>query len=190
MVTHNPTDISIAAGGAAFREHGADILVSLHMSPRACSAVNAAMVQVAVGGGSGLDAGKSIAMTANTGVQYLLLKPTYYHAPLSGLSLLEVEWTHPVPAAVQPGSVPPVITIPTTAGEDDDMSSNHQMGQIGYALMWFCRTGTGAEMDAASMYTDTTDKIKRCVTHPACKVQYFGNTPRTISLSATGVPLW
>jgi len=94
---------------------------------------------IALGGGSGLDAGKSIAMTAQT-----------------GLSLREVEWTLP-PAAVAPGAIPPVITIPTTSG-------------------------TGAEMDAASMYTDTVDYIKRCVTHPECKVEVLGDPLLTLSL--------
>jgi alcohol dehydrogenase class IV len=89
-VKANPTDVNVRAGAAAFRAHGADSLV-------------------AVGGGSGLDAGKLIAMVANT-----------------GLDLLEVEWTVATPAAVAPGAIPPVITVPTTAG-------------------------TGAEMDSASM---------------------------------------
>jgi len=120
-VKANPTDVNVRAGAAAFRAHGADSLV-------------------AVGGGSGLDAGKLIAMVANT-----------------GLDLLEVEWTVATPAAVAPGAIPPVITVPTTAG-------------------------TGAEMDSASMYTDTAAGIKRCACHPACAVTVLADPELTLSL--------
>ena len=76
-VDANPTDLNIVAGAAAYREHAADGLV-------------------AVGGGSGLDAGKSIAMVAG-----------------SGRSLDELEWTRP---PVEEMSCPPLVLIPTTAG--------------------------------------------------------------------------
>ena len=74
-----PTDASIRKGAAAFAAHRADAVVAL-------------------GGGSGLDAGKAIAMVAR-----------------SGVALEEFEWTRP-PPEVAPGDLPPVITVPTTAG--------------------------------------------------------------------------
>ncbi len=104
-VPPNPTDASIARGAAAFAAHAADSVVAL-------------------GGGSGLDAGKAIAMVAR-----------------SGLSLAELDWERSPPAAVAAGAFPPVVCVPTTAG-------------------------TGAEMDSASMYTDTAARVKRCVSHP------------------------
>jgi alcohol dehydrogenase class IV len=117
-VSANPTDVNIARGADAFRAHGADALI-------------------AIGGGSGLDAGKSIAMTAR-----------------SGVPLEEFEWTRP-PPEVAPGDLPPVITVPTTAG-------------------------TGAEMDSASMYTDTTRRVKRCVAHPALRLQVVADPLLTV----------
>lgn len=121
-VDANPTDVNIYAGADAFRSHDADSLV-------------------AIGGGSGLDAGKAIAMVAR-----------------SGFLLDDFEWTKE-PVVVPAGSIPPVITLPTTAG-------------------------TGAEMDSASMYTDTTSKIKLCVAHTDCRVSAVVDPMLTLSLPA------
>ena len=118
----NPTDAQVAAGAEALRLHGADAVV-------------------AVGGGSAMDAGKAISLTAYT-----------------GLSLDDVEWTAPEPATLPPGThMPPVVTVPTTAG-------------------------TGAEMDSASMVTDTARRIKLCVQHPACAVTALCDPLLTVSL--------
>ena len=70
-VDANPTDVNIYAGAEAFRSHRADSVV-------------------AIGGGSGLDAGKAIAMVAR-----------------SGFSLAEFEWTKEpvtVPVSLLPSS--------------------------------------------------------------------------------------
>eukprot|EP00929_Paragymnodinium_shiwhaense_P056787 TRINITY_DN28435_c0_g1_i1.p1 TRINITY_DN28435_c0_g1~~TRINITY_DN28435_c0_g1_i1.p1 ORF type:complete len:433 (-),score=24.12 TRINITY_DN28435_c0_g1_i1:221-1519(-) len=103
-VEPNPRDIDITLGAQRFRDHNADVVI-------------------AIGGGSGLDAGKCIAMVAN-----------------SQRSLEEFEWTRE-PCLLPSGAIPPVWALPTTAG-------------------------TGAEMDPASMYTDTTRGVKICATHP------------------------
>ena len=76
-------------------------------------------------GGSGLDAGKSIAMVSKT-----------------GLPLEEFDWMRD---SHQPLTMPHVVCVPTTAG-------------------------TGAEMDSASMFTDTERGVKRCVAHPSCEI--------------------
>lgn len=126
----NPTDVNVAAGARAFREHEADGVV-------------------AMGGGSALDGGKCIAMVARTGV------------PLPNF-----EWTNDPVSGVEPmvvgdasRGIPPVVAIPTTAG-------------------------TGAEMNAASMYTDTAAQVKRCVTHPACRITVIADPLLTVSLPA------
>ena len=51
----------------------------------------------------------------------------------------------------------PMIAVPTTAG-------------------------TGAEMDSASMVTDTARRIKLCVQHPACTVTALADPQLTLSL--------
>jgi len=85
-VNANPTDVNVAAGARAFREHSADAVV-------------------AVGGGSGLDAGKSIAMVAR-----------------SGVDLHAFDWTRE-PPVLGPGAIPPVVAVPTTAGTGAEMDS-------------------------------------------------------------------
>jgi len=121
-VDANPTDLNIVSGAEIFRSHGADLII-------------------AVGGGSGLDGGKAIAMVAR-----------------SNLDVPAFEWTSP-PPEVAPGVIPPIIAVPTTAG-------------------------TGAEMDSASMYTDTTEKIKRCVMHPDCRISVIADPLLTLTLPA------
>ena len=40
--------------------------------------------------------------------------------------------------------------------------------------------GTGAEMDSASMYTDTAAKVKRCVVHPTCEISVVADPLLTV----------
>lgn len=119
-VSPNPTDVDISRGAEAFRAHNADAVV-------------------AMGGGSGLDGGKAIAMVAKTGI------------PLN-----DFEWTKP-PVDVAAGDIPPVVAIPTTSG-------------------------TGAEMDSASMYTDTAAQVKWCVAHPQVSITVVADPELTLSL--------
>jgi alcohol dehydrogenase class IV len=107
-VNPNPTDENVNDGAAAFRDHSADSVV-------------------AIGGGSGLDAGKAIAMVAR-----------------SNVALGDFEWTSPDPV-LPAGTIPPILVIPTTSG-------------------------TGAEMDSASMITDTANRVKLCVKHDECEL--------------------
>ena len=122
-VEPNPTDVCVCNGAALFRVHACDSIV-------------------AIGGGSGLDAGKSTAMVAG-----------------SGLALDDFEWTK-TPPALAPGALPPVWLVPTTAG-------------------------TGAEMDSASMVTDTSKAIKICVAHPTLRTHVVADPQLTLTLPAT-----
>ena len=74
----NPTDLNVADGAALFRAHDADMVI-------------------AVGGGSGLDAGKSIAMVSRS------MRPVG-----------EFEWTLP-PPDLKPGTIPPIVTVPASS---------------------------------------------------------------------------
>jgi len=78
---------------------------------------------VALGGGSGLDCGKAVAALAGLGG-----------------SLSDLMWPNHEKTATRKG-VPPIITIPTTAG-------------------------TGAEVEIASVITDTTQRRKVGIWHP------------------------
>ena len=120
-VEPNPTDVCVRDGAKLFHEHGADSVV-------------------AIGGGSGLDGGKSIAMVAG-----------------SGVPLAEFEWTRPPVVLKGDDALPPVWLVPTTAG-------------------------TGAEMDSASMVTDTSQKIKICVAHPSLRTHVVADPKLTLSL--------
>ncbi len=108
-VEPNPTDKAIAAGAAAFRAAGCDGIVAL-------------------GGGSGLDGGKAIALLARQQRHPLF---SFIYGP-------------PLPDDVTAAELPPLITIPTTAG-------------------------TGAETESTAMVTDTGAVTKRCVWHPAAR---------------------
>lgn len=83
---------------------------------------------VALGGGSGLDGGKGI----------VLLARQQRHA------LFDFVYGAPLPAGIGAADLPPLITIPTTAG-------------------------TGAETESTAMVTDTTAITKRCVWHPLAR---------------------
>ncbi len=108
-VEPNPTDRAIATGASAFRAHRADGIVAL-------------------GGGSGLDGGKAIALLARQDRHPLF--SFVYGARL--------------PADMTAAELPPLITIPTTAG-------------------------TGAETESTAMVTDTAAVTKRCVWHPLAR---------------------
>ena len=54
----------------------------------------------------------------------------------------------PYDVAANNSKIPPVITIPTTSG-------------------------TGAEMAAESMFTNTKDHVKSCVAHPDANVMLY-----------------
>ena len=122
-VEPNPTDVCVRNASALFHAEKCDAIV-------------------AIGGGSGLDGGKSTAMVAG-----------------SGLPVSDFEWTLP-PVKLAPGALPSVWLVPTTAG-------------------------TGAEMDSASMVTDTTKKIKICVAHPDLVTHVVMDPKLTLTLPAT-----
>ena len=123
QVEPNPTDVCVRNAAALFHAERCDAIV-------------------AIGGGSGLDGGKSAAMVAG-----------------SGLPVANFEWTLP-PVKLAAGALPPVWLVPTTAG-------------------------TGAEMDSASMVTDTTKKIKICVAHPDLRTHVVMDPKLTLTLPAT-----
>ena len=125
-VEPNPTDHAIAAGAAAFRAARADGIIAL-------------------GGGSGLDGGKAIALLARQ-ARHPLFAFEYGAAAPPGLAAAEL---------------PPLITIPTTAG-------------------------TGAETESTAMVTDTAGVTKRCVWHPLARPAAAILDPQlTASLPAT-----
>jgi len=134
-VDANPTDLNIEAGAQMFREHEADAVV-------------------AIGGGSGLDAGKAISMVCRSGVKLELF-----------------DWTLD-PPSVADGVIPPGGFYPETRGE----KKIERKIEREYMYLQGCLTphhpdaftvitipttaGTGAEMDSASMYTDTGCKVR------------------------------
>lgn len=105
-VNGNPTELNVADGAERVRAGGHDGVV-------------------AWGGGSALDAGKSIALMARA------------EHPLWAF-----EWRPDAAPLNAPVAAPAIITVPTTAG-------------------------TGAEMDGGAVITDTADRRKRIVAHPA-----------------------
>ncbi len=84
----NPTDTSVIAGAAAFREWRADGVIAL-------------------GGGSGLDGGKAVALIAQQ----------------QRCDLWAFDFDQPVPSGFGSADFPPVITIPTTAGTGAETES-------------------------------------------------------------------
>jgi len=86
-VSPNPLDVDIANGARAYRQVGADCII-------------------AIGGGSGMDSGKSIAMVAE-----------------SGLSLQSCDYFSESPPVANGGRLVPCITVPTTAGTGAEMDS-------------------------------------------------------------------
>lgn len=84
----NPTDTSVIAGAEAYRAWEADGIIAL-------------------GGGSGLDGGKAVALIARQ----------------QRCDLWEFDFDKPVPSGFSAADFPPVITIPTTAGTGAETES-------------------------------------------------------------------
>ncbi|UVJ46408.1 iron-containing alcohol dehydrogenase [Pseudomonas sp. LS1212] len=84
----NPTDASVMAGASAYQAWDADGIIAL-------------------GGGSGLDGGKAVALIARQ----------------QRCGLWAFDFDHPVPAGFSAADFPPVITIPTTAGTGAETES-------------------------------------------------------------------
>lgn len=86
-ISPNPKDTDVAEGARAFREGGFDGVIG-------------------IGGGSGLDGAKAIALTAE-----------------SGMALWDFEFEKPSPRLDRPARFPPLITVPTTAGTGAETES-------------------------------------------------------------------
>lgn len=82
----NPRDTEVAAGRAAFADGGHDGIVG-------------------IGGGSGMDGAKAVALTA-----------------LGGVDLWDFEFERPAPA-LDRAAFPPLVTVPTTAGTGAETES-------------------------------------------------------------------
>lgn len=116
-ISPNPTDADVAKGRAAFRSGSHDGVI-------------------AIGGGSGMDAGKAISLVAANELD--IWRFDYDLGPSSVL-----DGGGDVVAGGGQGAsagFPPLITIPTTAG-------------------------TGAETESTAMVTDLAQGIKRCIWH-------------------------
>lgn len=99
-ISPNPRDDEIAAGCAQYRANAHDAVI-------------------AIGGGSGMDGGKAIALTANNDIN---------------LWDFEFEQTPPVIASDQP--FPPLICIPTTAGTGAETESTAMITDTVRLMKW------------------------------------------------------
>ena len=100
-ISPNPRDIEIAAGKAAFLDGGHDAVI-------------------AIGGGSAMDGGKAVCLTAR-----------------NQIDLWDFEWEEP-PAVIAPDQAfPPLITIPTTAGTGAETESTAMVTHTGKGMK-FC----------------------------------------------------
>ena len=100
-ISPNPRDTDIAGGKAAFVEGGHDAVI-------------------AIGGGSAMDGGKAICLTAR-----------------NEIDLWDFEWEAP-PAAIDPDKAfPPLVTIPTTAGTGAETESTAMITHTGKGMK-FC----------------------------------------------------
>jgi alcohol dehydrogenase class IV len=115
----NPLESDVMEAVELYRSHGADSVVC-------------------VGGGSGLDAGKCVAMIAESGFE------TLHHPALDCL--------HDGPEV---GARPPQKESPGSGGR------NRLVPCVALATT----SGTGAEMDSAAMFTDESKGEKRCAGH-------------------------
>ena len=86
-ISPNPIDTEIGAGRAAFRDGNHDAII-------------------AIGGGSAMDGGKAICLTAN-----------------NNLDLWDFEFEKPAPKIASENAFPKLITIPTTAGTGAETES-------------------------------------------------------------------
>lgn len=99
-ISPNPRDDEIAAGRAQFRKNAHDGVI-------------------AIGGGSGMDGGKAIALTARNDIN---------------LWAFEYEQTPPQISADQ--AFPPLICIPTTAGTGAETESTAMITDTGRGMKW------------------------------------------------------
>ena len=100
-ISPNPRDTEIAAGKAAFQGGGHDAVI-------------------AIGGGSAMDGGKAVCLTAR-----------------NQIDLWDFEWEEP-PAVIGPDQAfPPLITIPTTAGTGAETESTAMVTHTGKGMK-FC----------------------------------------------------
>ncbi|KTC24935.1 MULTISPECIES: iron-containing alcohol dehydrogenase [Pseudomonas] len=95
----NPTDQSVLAGAAAYRAWGADGIIAL-------------------GGGSGLDGGKAVALVARQ----------------QRSELWAFDFDKPVPAGFSAADFAPVIAIPTTAGTGAETESTAMLTDTGRGI--------------------------------------------------------
>ena len=100
-ISPNPIDIEIGAGRAAFRDGGHDAII-------------------AIGGGSAMDGGKAICLTAN-----------------NNLDLWDFEFEQPAPKIASENAFPKLITIPTTAGTGAETESTGMVTHLEKAMK-FC----------------------------------------------------
>lgn len=99
-ISPNPRDSEIANGRATFRAGGHDGII-------------------AIGGGSGLDGGKAIALTAT-----------------NEIDLWAFEFEQPAPDMTKHPAFPPLITIPTTAGTGAETESTAMITDTVRAMKW------------------------------------------------------
>lgn len=126
-VSPNPRGTEIGAGAAQFRKGGHDAVI-------------------AIGGGSGMDAGKAVALTAR-----------------SGVGLWDFEWEKP-PAPVDPAAAfPPLICVPTTAGTGAETDSTAMVTDTG-AGMKLCIAHPGLKPALALLDPELTLGLPRDLT--------------------------
>ena len=95
----NPTDVSVIAGAAAYQAWEADGIIAL-------------------GGGSGLDGAKAVALIAHQ----------------QRCELWAFDFDKPVPAGFSHADFPPVITLPTTAGTGAETESTAMLTDTGRGI--------------------------------------------------------
>ena len=100
-ISPNPIDIEIGAGRAAFHDGGHDAII-------------------AIGGGSAMDGGKAICLTAN-----------------NSIDLWDFEFEKPAPKIGGDVAFPKLITIPTTAGTGAETESTGMVTHLEKAMK-FC----------------------------------------------------
>ena len=99
-ISPNPRDDEIGSGRAAYRENGCDGII-------------------AIGGGSGMDGGKAIALTAN-----------------NKIDLWDFEFERPAPNMSGHAPFPPLICIPTTAGTGAETESTAMVTDTQKWMKW------------------------------------------------------
>ncbi|NBR99760.1 MAG: iron-containing alcohol dehydrogenase, partial [Actinobacteria bacterium] len=100
-ISPNPIDSEISVGRAAFRDGSHDAII-------------------AIGGGSAMDGGKAICLTAN-----------------NNLDLWDFEFEQPAPKIASENAFPKIITIPTTAGTGAETESTGMVTHVEKAMK-FC----------------------------------------------------